>query len=88
MTKIRKTYRVEDLHRVSFLKSIYDHLEAKGVPNVDHLTKCETAPNSCFVELEPRGINTGPTCADDVTNAVISVLEALKVLFTHCNYPR
>jgi hypothetical protein len=87
MTKIRKIYRAEDAPRVSFLKSIYGHLEAKGVPNVDHLIKFETSPNGCFVELEPRGINTGPTCADDVTNAVISVLEALKVLFTHCNYP-
>ena len=58
------------------------------MPNVDHLTRSETShpEYGCFVELEPRGINTGPTSASDVTNAVISILEALKVVFAHRTY--
>jgi hypothetical protein len=79
--KIRKHYRAEDQLKISFLKSIYDKLKAKRVPNVDSLTRFETShpEHGCFVELEPRGDNSGPASAEDVINAAICVLEALQV---------
>ncbi|KAF8324425.1 uncharacterized protein EI90DRAFT_3075323 [Cantharellus anzutake] len=82
--KIRKFYRIEDELKISFLESIYDKLKAKGVPNVDTLTRIEMShpEHGCFVELAPRGDPSGPESAEDVKNAVICVLEALQVSHT------
>ncbi|KAF8334873.1 uncharacterized protein EI90DRAFT_3048672 [Cantharellus anzutake] len=79
--KIWKKYRAEDEPKVSFLQSIYGKLKAKGVPNVDSLTRIELShpEHGCFVELEPRGDAKGVGSAEDVKNAVICVLEALQV---------
>ncbi|KAF8330078.1 uncharacterized protein EI90DRAFT_3061505 [Cantharellus anzutake] len=82
--KIRKIYRVEDKLKVSFLESIYNKLKAKGVPNIDTLTRIEMShpEHGCFVELAPRGDPSGPKSAEDVKNAVICVLEVLQVSHT------
>ena len=53
-------------HKVSFLVYIYDKLKAKGIPNVDHLTRtempCEDGP---FIELEPQGDSSSQKSADN-----------------------
>ncbi|KAF8329796.1 uncharacterized protein EI90DRAFT_3155212 [Cantharellus anzutake] len=69
---IRKFYPIEKQPRISFLKSIYDQLKRKRVPNVDFLKKIKTTEDGYFLELGPR----------DVKNAVICVLKALQVLHT------
>lgn len=86
---VRKIYHPDHVARLHFLATIYSHLSAKGVPNVDRLKKLKTtSPRGCYAELEPRGIDHGPQSADDVKNAVMCILSALKVLhFTHCHRP-
>ena len=79
--QIRKTYPETHRGRVSHLKTTYALLKKKRVPNVDRLIKAK----GCVVDLEPRGINTGPSSASDVQNAVQSLLEALKVVCSHCH---
>ncbi|KAG7093486.1 hypothetical protein E1B28_007161 [Marasmius oreades] len=78
--KIRKHYPSANQARISFLKTIYGHLETKRVPNVDHLTKVKISDDHCYVELEPRGTDSAASSTKDVRNAVFSILTALKVL--------
>ena len=83
---VRKTYglanSVDGKERVKHLKAIYASLISKGVPNVDRLKKAEIQHHAhgSYVDLEPRGIDAGPQSPLDVRNAVVCVLEALKVV--------
>jgi hypothetical protein len=82
---VRKTYGVnsdDGEERVKHLKAIYASLISKGVPNVDRLKKAEIQHHvhGSYVDLEPRGIDAGPKSPLDVRNAVVCVLEALKVV--------
>ncbi|KAF8346567.1 hypothetical protein F5887DRAFT_1281694 [Amanita rubescens] len=67
--------------RVEHLMAIYASLVSKGVPNVDRLKKAEIQHDvhGSYIDLEPRGIDEGPKSPLDVRNAVVCVLEALKV---------
>ncbi|KIK09119.1 hypothetical protein K443DRAFT_808 [Laccaria amethystina LaAM-08-1] len=82
---LRKTYGLDNIddgkERVKHLKAIYALLTLKGVPNVDRLKKAEIQHHvhGSYVDLEPRGNDAGPKSFLDVRNAVVCVLEALKV---------
>jgi len=82
---LRKTYGLANSDdgegRVKHLKAIYAALISKVVPNVDRLKMAEIhhGVHGSYVDLEPRGIDTGPKSPIDVRNAVVCVLEALKV---------
>ncbi|KIL61885.1 hypothetical protein M378DRAFT_108952 [Amanita muscaria Koide BX008] len=84
-SNVRKAYGLEDKddgkERVEHLMAIYASLVSKGVPNVDQLKKAEIQHDvhGSYVDLEPRGIGEGPKSPLDVRNAVVCVLEALKV---------
>jgi hypothetical protein len=83
LSNVRKTYRYDDgKERVEHLMAIYASLVSKGVPNVDRLKKAEIQHrvHGSYVDLEPRGIDEGPKSPLDVRNAVVCVLEALKVV--------
>lgn len=83
---VRKTYGLENSddgeERVKHLKAIYASLISKGVPNVDRLKKAaiQHHVHGSYVDLEPRGIDVGPKSPLDVRNAIVCVLEALKVV--------
>jgi hypothetical protein len=83
---VRKTYGLANRgggeERVKHLKAVYASLISKRVPNVDRLKKAEIQHrvHGSYVDLEPRGIDTGPKSPLDVRNAVVCVLEALKVV--------
>jgi len=90
---VRKTYglggevdgrgdEADGIERVEDLRVIYAALVSKGVPNVDRLKKAEILHRShgSFVDLEPVGIREGPKSLLDVRNAVVCILEALKVV--------
>ena len=83
---MRKTYGLANSddgeEHVNHLKAIYLSLISKGVPNVDRLKKAEIQHDvhGSYVDLEPRGIDAGPKSLLDVRNAVVCVLEALKVV--------
>ncbi|KAM6493367.1 hypothetical protein JOM56_011501 [Amanita muscaria] len=83
LSNVRKTYGIEDdgKERVEHLMAIYASLVSKGVPNVDRLkrAKIQHDVHGSYVDLEPRGIDEGPKSPLDVRNAVVCVLEALKV---------
>ncbi|KAF8336080.1 hypothetical protein F5887DRAFT_1285507 [Amanita rubescens] len=82
---LRKTYGLANSddgeERVKHLKAIYASLISKDVPNVDRLKKADIQHrvHGSYVDLEPRGIDAGPQSPLDVRNAVVCVLEALKV---------
>ena len=91
LSHVRKTYRIEDAFGLEYkvdgkepvehLQAIYASLVSKGVPNVDRLKKAEILNDvrGSYVDLEPRGISEGPRSSFDVRNAVVCILEALKV---------
>ena len=91
LSHVRKTYGLRGLYgledvsdgkeRVEHLQAIYASLVSKGVPNVDRLKKSEILHDvrGSYVDLEPRGISEGPNSFFDVRNAVVCILEALKV---------
>ncbi|KAF8344478.1 hypothetical protein F5887DRAFT_1075528 [Amanita rubescens] len=85
LSNVRKTYRLGDedngKERVEHLMAIYASLVSKGVPNVDRLKKAEIQHevHGSYVDLGPRGIDEGPKSPLDVRNAVVCILEALKV---------
>ncbi|KAF8798414.1 hypothetical protein BYT27DRAFT_7151238 [Phlegmacium glaucopus] len=89
---VRKTYGLansdDGKERVKHLKAIYASLISKGVPNVDRLKKAEIQhyEHGSYVDLEPRGIDEVPKSPLDVRNAVVCVLEALKVV-AHADPP-
>ncbi|KAF8811439.1 hypothetical protein BYT27DRAFT_7134015 [Phlegmacium glaucopus] len=89
---VRKTYGLansdDGKKRVKHLKAIYASLTSKGVPNVNRLKKAEIQHHvhGSYVDLEPRGIDEGPKSPLDVRNAVVCILEALKVV-AHADPP-
>jgi hypothetical protein len=82
---VRKEFWHPDaVDRVSKLIEIYDLLKAKQVPNVDTLNRAETIVDTGFhpyVELSPVGYDVLPDSGSDALNAVVCVLEALKVRY-------
>ena len=78
---VRKTYPGESGHvRVTHLKTIYELLVRKSVPNVDSLYSPELDdPSYGIVYLQPRGLNAPPKSMQDVLDAIMCVLEALAV---------
>ena len=74
---VSKTYPPESYARVTYLKTIYELLERKPVPNVDNLYSASQTRG--VVYLQPRGIDTRPKIAQDVVDAIMCVLEALVV---------
>ena len=78
---VRKTYPGKDGHtRVTHLKTVYELLAHKSVPNVDSLYLCKLDdPTRGIVYLQPRGLNALPRVAQDVVDAIVCVLEALVV---------
>ncbi len=55
-------------------------MEGKGVPNVDKLfaSYCDEK-HGATVYLEPKGISVNPSNQEEPLNAIICILEALKV---------
>ena len=77
-TIVRKTYPVDrGFTRVTHLKTIYELLARKSVPNVDNLFLAH--PKRGIVYLQPRGLDVTPKIAQDVVDAILCVLEALEV---------
>jgi hypothetical protein len=78
---VRKTYPGESGHaRVTHLKTVYELLAHKSVPNVDSLYLCKLDdPTRGIVYLQPRGLNALLVFAQDVVDAIVCVLEALVV---------
>ncbi|TFK70253.1 hypothetical protein BDN72DRAFT_958969 [Pluteus cervinus] len=91
LSQVRKTYGIEDedagKESVVHLQAVYSSLVSKGVPNIDRLEKAEIMhpKRGSYVDLEPIGLRTGPESPFDVRNAVVCVLEALKV--SHADPP-
>ena len=86
-SNVRKTYGLDDgKERVEHLIAIYASLVSKCVPNVDRLKNSEIQHyvrryvHGSYVDLEPRGIDEGPKSPLDVRNAVVCVLDTLKVV--------
>jgi len=67
------------------VRKVYGLEVSKGIPNVDRLKKAEIQHDvhGSYIDLEPRGIDEGPKSPSDVRNAVVCVLEALKVAHAH-----
>ena len=88
---VRKTYGIEDEvdgeERVKHLRAIYAALASKGVPNVDWLkdSKIQDYSRGSYADLEPRGKDQSPESPTDIRNAVMCILETLKVVLT-CFY--
>jgi hypothetical protein len=80
--RVRKTYRGENgVARVTHLKTIYELLKRKLVPNVDSLCLHKSKDSSCgIVYLQPRGSNAPPKFVQDVVDAIMCVLEALVIM--------
>ena len=82
---MRKTYGIEDKvdgeERVKHLWAIYATLASKGVPNVDRLMDWDSIRGS-YADLEPRGKDQSPESPTDIRNAVMCILETLKVVLT------
>ena len=55
--------------RVTHLKTIYELLERKSVPNVDSLYSASQTRG--VVYLQPRGLDTRPKIAHDVVDAIV-----------------
>ena len=84
---VRKTYGTEGTvrgeERVKHLQAIYAALVSKRVPNVDRLreSKIRHPTRGSYIDLEPRGEDHSPESPTDVRNAVMCILETLKVVF-------
>ena len=78
---VEKKYMQRDGEaRVNHLKTIYELLQAKHVPNVDRILNSYLNDNihGSVVYLQPKGIDDSPRRAQEVLEAVKCVLEALK----------
>jgi len=78
---VKKTFEGPDRYaRLQKVKSVYDILKAKAVPNVDSLSlSFSDDTHGTVVYLEPRGIGVAPMDAREVYEAVCCILEALVV---------
>jgi hypothetical protein len=80
---VRKEFRHPDaVAHMSKLIKIYGLLKSKHVPNVDSLDRAETHGDYPHVQLSPVGYETLPKSGSEALNAVVCVLEALKVRYT------
>ncbi|TFK67602.1 hypothetical protein BDN72DRAFT_960918 [Pluteus cervinus] len=86
-TYVRKSYtqdREDGIDPIRHLEAVYELLVSKKVPNVDYLDKVVPVhPRGPYVQLKPIGLNNGPQTALDIRNAVVCILEALKVAYAH-----
>jgi hypothetical protein len=84
---VRKTYPgAKGRARVTHLKTIYELLAEKSVPNMDSLYLAKLDDPSCgIVYFQPRGLNVYPRFAHDVVDAIVCILEALvvRIRFIH-----
>ena len=73
---VMKEFMTHDAtQRISNLIKIYNLLKDKGVPNVDTLRSSEG--NRIF--LSPEGLDVWPSSGSEAFNAMLCVLNALKV---------
>ena len=77
---VKKTFEGPDRDaKLQKLKSVYDILKAKAVPNVDSLSlSFSDDTHGTVAYLEPRGISTIPINAQEVYEAICCILEALE----------
>jgi hypothetical protein len=76
---IKKTYEGPDrFTKLQKLKSVYDLLKEKGVPNVDGIAM-SYSDCGAVVFLEPKGMSVFPRNSRQVLDAVCCVLQALIV---------
>jgi hypothetical protein len=79
---VKKEFKHPDaVARVSKLIDIYKLLKLKQVPNVDALDHAETAAEHPYVLLSPVGCDASPNSGSEAFNAVVCVLQALKVRY-------
>ena len=75
---IKKVYIGHDAHiRIEKLKNIYNKLEKKKVPNVDHL--CLVKEEKKAVYLSPRGMDVNPKDQQELLDSITCVLDMLVV---------
>ncbi|TDL22896.1 hypothetical protein BD410DRAFT_839228 [Rickenella mellea] len=83
-SNIKKTYgRSDRINRLRYTRNIYNRLEDKDVPNVDHLIASyedSMDHGGSVLYLEPKGIASSPASHEQVLEATICILEALVVL--------
>jgi hypothetical protein len=80
---VRKEFRHPDaVAHVSKLSEIYGLLKFKQVPNVDSLDQAEIKGDHPYVQLSPVGYEALPKSGSEALNAVVCVLEALKVRYS------
>ena len=77
---VKKEFRHPDAAtHVSKLIEIYNLLKLKQVPNVDILYHAEIREKCTYVLLSPVGRDVSPNSGSEAFNAVVCVLQALKV---------
>jgi hypothetical protein len=77
---VKKEFRHPDAAaRVRKLVEIYELLKLKQVPNVDTLDRAEIREEYPYVLLSPVGCDVSPSSGSEAFNAVVCVLQALKV---------
>ena len=82
---VKKEFRHTDAaDRVYKLVGIYNLLKRKNVPNVDTLVSFNIEPEENqypYVHLSPVGVDAMPHSGAEAFDAVVCVLEALKVRY-------
>ena len=80
-TNIKKTFDGPERHaRIEKLKSVYDILRVKAVPNVDRIAVSYADDvHGAVAFLEPKGLSVVPKSIQQVLEAVGCILEALTV---------
>jgi hypothetical protein len=77
-TDVVKTYLYKDVETcVLRLANIYEKMEQKGVPNIDHLDYFNKKTG--VVHLFPKGLQVIPKTQQELLNEITCVLEALVV---------
>jgi hypothetical protein len=77
---VKKEFRHPDAAtHVSKSIEIYNLLKVKQVPNVDILDHAEIREECPYVLLSPVGCDVSPNSGSEAFNAVVCVLQALKV---------
>jgi hypothetical protein len=81
MSCIKKTYVGADRHsHISHLRTVYQLLRQKDVPNVDSaLNLYDDTSHGAVAYLQPKGVNRQPISLQEVVDAVVCILEALVV---------
>ncbi|CAB4382106.1 unnamed protein product [Rhizophagus irregularis] len=73
---LKVLYNDDDVkNRIQKLVNLYEKLEKKGVPNIDHLD-CYNKEGD-IVYLSPKGLKVVPKNQQELFEAIVCVLEAL-----------